>query len=85
MDIRIVWVRCPDCGRHGTDGGCYTVESRPRFWPFWSPLLVEYDYGGRALAAHYPTEEKARAAAWHALHPPKQASDRVVVSQWSER
>ena len=71
MRARIAWERCPDCGRSGTNGGCYIVERRGLFG--WKPLLVLPDRGGNWQAQHFPTEKAAEAAFRKAVAPKEPA------------
>lgn len=67
VKFRLVWVPCPDCGRSGTNGGCFEVERRGWFW--WSTAIAFHDRGGRLQAEHYPTEEAAMEALQNTLKP----------------
>lgn len=79
MKLRIAWVECFDCGRHGTDGGCFITERKTLWW--WSSFIVTFDRDGSPMASHFPTHADACNAintAFHAKRPAFRVVEELV-------
>lgn len=64
---RLVWVKCPDCGRSGErPGGCVIVQRKG--WFMWSTYLIEYGRSG-THAAHFRSQTAALTALRQSLDP----------------